>query len=62
MKKDVLSLVMGLIMIFSLWLLMRHFLYGKDVVADAEAAGTDIVNTQEERTACTVVIDPGISM
>ncbi len=59
MKKDVLSLVMGLIMIFSLWLLMRHFLYGKDVVADAEAAGTDIVNTQEERTACTVVIDPG---
>ncbi len=59
MKKDVLSLVMGLVMIFSLWLLMRHFLYGNDVVIDAEAAGTDIVNTQEEKTACTVVIDPG---
>lgn len=68
MKKDLLSLVMGLIMIFSLWLLMRHFLYSEDGVAvDAQAAQNQTMQTQEPDTLppdtgsekyC-IVIDPG---
>ena len=39
-KKDLLSLGMGLVMIFSLWFLMRYFLYtGENPAVDAKAAG-----------------------
>ncbi len=63
MKKDLLSLAMGLIMIFSLWLLMRHFLYSEDGMAvDAQAANTQESETMPPDAAgekyC-IVIDPG---
>lgn len=67
-KKDVLSLVMGLLMIFSLWLLMRHFLYTEDERAvDAQAARMDILSTEQagteqagtQDTGYLIVIDPG---
>ena len=65
MKKDVLSLAMGLIMIFSLWLLMRHFLKPMDDLAVDAQAGTQEALTSESGTlksdtdGYTIVIDPG---
>ena len=50
MKRELLQLVMGLVMIFSLWLLMRHLLYGDGEILSASTA-TD--------TGYLVVIDPG---
>ena len=62
LKKDMLSLAMGLIMIFSLWMLMRHFLYP----GEKEVAAGTAVNTVTEKSteveaeeSYLVVIDPG---
>lgn len=62
MKKDLLSLAMGLVMVFSLWLLMRHFLYLEDGMSvDAQAAGNQIAQTEDtqHKPEYRIVIDPG---
>ena len=62
LKRDMLSLAMGLVMIFSLWMLMRHMLYS----GEKEVAAGTAVNTVTEESKQTesdegylVVIDPG---
>lgn len=62
LKRDMLSLAMGLVMIFSLWMLMRHMLYsGEKEVAAGTAV--NIVTEESEQTESDegylVVIDPG---
>ncbi len=69
MKKDLLSLGMGLVMIFSLWFLMRHFLYTQDsMAASAKEAGVEVTDTEQEsgqgmsdseQQGYLIVIDPG---
>lgn len=58
-----LSLVMGLIMIFSLWFLMNHFLYEEETTVSAGAANTEVNTQKESDTAADaeylVVVDPG---
>ena len=68
-KKDLLSLGMGLVMIFSLWFLMRYFLYTDENPAGAaKAAGVEVTDkelesgqgTQDSDTSgYLIVIDPG---
>ena len=50
MKRELLQLAMGLVMIFSLWFLMRHFLYFDGEILSASTMGD---------TGYLVVIDPG---
>ena len=68
-KKDLLSLGMGLVMIFSLWFLMRYFLYtDENPAVAAKAAGVEVTDkelesgqgTQDSDTSgYLIVIDPG---
>ena len=68
-KKDLLSLGMGLVMIFSLWFLMRYFLYtDENLAVDAKAAGVEVTDNEQESGQGTqdsdtreylIVIDPG---
>lgn len=50
MKRETLKLLMGLVMLFSLWWLMTHFLY---------EGGADIKASTSGDTGLLVVIDPG---
>lgn len=50
MRRELLQLVMGLVMIFSLWFLMKHFLHADSEILSASTAGD---------TGYLVVIDPG---
>ena len=48
-KKDLLSLGMGLVMIFSLWFLMRYFLYtDENPAVAAKAAGVEVTDKEQE--------------
>ena len=68
-KKDLLSLGMGLVMIFSLWFLMRCFLYtDENPAVAAKAAGVEVTDKEQESGQGTqdsdtsgylIVIDPG---
>ena len=68
-KKDLLSLGMGLVMIFSLWFLMRYFLYtDENPAVAAKAAGVEVTDKEHESGQGTqdsdtsgylIVIDPG---
>lgn len=68
-KKDLLSLGMGLVMIFSLWFIMRYFLYtDENLAVAAKAAGVEVTDKEQESGQGTqdsdtsgylIVIDPG---
>ena len=68
-KKDLLSLGMGLVMIFSLWFIMRYFLYtDENPAVAAKAAGVEVTDKEQESGQGTqdsdtsgylIVIDPG---
>ena len=48
-KKDLLSLGMGLVMIFSLWFIMRYFLYtDENPAVAAKAAGVEVTDKEQE--------------